>query len=243
MLGSSNSISCANIHLNGAVAEVLRQFDDTLENAEDFNTALQELVKKTIREHKRIIFNCNGYAETWVAEAEKRGLLNLKTTDDAMPKLLDKKNVDILTYHKIFTESELQSRCDIMLENYVKTVKIEALTMIDMVEKQILPALSRYSGDIAKNLKAKEGHTTKYETFIIDTFSTLMDEIFEADVELENALDELKGIDNSIEASAYVRDVILPAMEKLRRPVDEAETLTAEDYFPFPTYDKLLFNL
>ena len=242
MLGSSNSISCANIHLNGAVAEVLKQFADTLEKADDFNKALQELIRKTIREHKRIIFNGNGYDDSWIEEAEKRGLLNLKTTADAMPKLLDKKNVDMLTYHKIFTESELHSRCDIMLENYTKTVNIEANTMVDMVSKQILPALSKFSGDLAKNLKAKE-ITTKYETGVINTIASLMDEIFDSAVALENAVKELKKIDNAIEASAYVRDVILPAMDKLRKPVDEAETLTAEEYWPFPTYDKLLFSV
>ena len=159
-----------------------------------------------------------------------------------MPKLLDKKNVDMLTYHKIFTESELHSRCDIMLENYTKTVNIEANTMVDMVSKQILPALSKFSGDLAKNLKAKE-ITTKYETGVINTIASLMDEIFDSAVALENAVKELKKIDNAIEASAYVRDVILPAMDKLRKPVDEAETLNAEEYWPFPTYDKLLFSV
>ncbi|MDE5860938.1 MAG: glutamine synthetase type III, partial [Ruminococcus sp.] len=223
-------------------AEVLKQFADTLEKADDFNKARQELIRKTIREHKRIIFNGNGYDDSWIEEAEKRGLLNLKTTADAMPKLLDKKNVDMLTYHKIFTESELHSRCDIMLENYTKTFNIEANTMVDMVSKQILPALSKFSGDLAKNLKAKE-ITTKYETGVINTIASLMDEIFDSAVALENAVKELKKIDNAIEASAYVRDVILPAMDKLRKPVDEAETLTAEEYWPFPTYDKLLFSV
>ncbi len=137
MLGSSNSISCANIHLNAAVAEVLKQFADELEKADDFNTALHELIRRTIKDHKRIIFNGNGYDDAWIAEAEKRGLMNLKTTADAMPRICDKKNVDMLTSHGIFTEAEIYSRRDIMLDNYVKAVNIEALTMIDMARKEI----------------------------------------------------------------------------------------------------------
>ncbi|MDE6425746.1 MAG: glutamine synthetase III [Ruminococcus sp.] len=244
MLGSSNSISCANIHLNAAVAEVLKQFADTLEKAEDFNTALHELVRETIKNHKRIIFNGNGYDDSWVAEAEKRGLLNLKTTADAMPKLLDKKNIEMLTSHGIFTESELHSRCDIMLENYTKTVNIEAITMIDMTRKQILPALSKFTGDLSANLKAKDGFgVSKYEKCIVSTVCGLMDDICEAVQGLEKAISSLKDIEKAIEASAYVRDEILPAMDKLRVPVDEAEKLTAEEYWPFPTYDKLLFGV
>ena len=244
MLGSSNSISCANIHLNAAVAETLRQFADVLEKADDFNDTLKTLIRDTIKAHKRIVFNGNGYDESWVAEAEKRGLLNLKTTADAMPKLLEPKNVEMLTAHGIFTESELHSRCDIMLENYTKTVNIEALTMIDMVEKQILPALSKFTGDLAANLKSKEGlGVSKYEKIVVSAVSGLMDEICDASCILEDAVKELKKIDTAIEASAFIRDEILPKMDALRKPVDKAEQLTAEEYWPFPTYDKLLFGV
>ena len=244
MLGSSNSISCANIHLNAGVAEALKQFADILEKADDFNTALHSLIKDTIKEHKRIIFNGNGYDESWVKEAEKRGLLNLKTTADCMPKLLEKKNIDMLTSHGIFTESEIKSRCDIMLENYTKTVNIEAQTMIDMTMKQILPALSEFTGKLAERVNAKSGMGSgNYEKHLVSEISGLMDEIETAVEELKKAVSELKKIDNAIESSAFVRDEILPKMDTLRKPADKAEQLTAEEYWPFPTYEKLLFSV
>ncbi len=244
MLGSSNSISCANIHLNAAVAETLRQFADVLEKADDFNTALHDLVRDTIKAHKRIIFNGNGYDDSWIEEAEKRGLSNLKTTADAMPKLLDKKNVDMLTAHGIFTKSEITSRCDIMLENYTKTVNIEAQTMIDMAKKQILPAVSKFTADLASQASAKSGMgSCRYEKRIVSELSGLTDEIDDAVSALEKSVEELKKIDNAIESSAFVRDEILPKMDALRKPADKAEQITSEEYWPFPTYDKLLFGI
>ena len=246
MLGSSNSISCANIHLNAAVAEVLKQFADELEDAEDFNTALHELIKRTIKDHKRIIFNGNGYDEAWIAEAEKRGLLNLKTTADAMPKICDKKNVDMLTSHGIFTEAEIFSRRDIMLDNYIKQVNIEALTMIDMSRKEILPAIAKFAADTASDVSVKKSVASvecSYETRIIEKLSELVDELDLATTELEGAVSELKNIDVIVTASEFVRDTILPAMDKLRESADKAEALTAESYWPFPAYDKLLFGV
>ncbi len=244
MLGSSNSISCANIHLNAAVAETLRQFADVLEKADDFNTALHDLVRDTIKTHKRIVFNGNGYDDSWIEEAEKRGLSNLKTTADAMPKILDNKNVEMLTAHGIFTESEITSRCDIMLENYTKTVNIEAQTMIDMAKKQILPAVSKFTADLASQASVKSGMgSCKYETRIVRELSALTDEIDEAVSTLETAVEELRSIETAIEASAFVRDELLPKMDALRVPADKAEQITAEEYWPFPTYDKLLFGI
>lgn len=246
MLGSSNSISCANIHLNAAVAEVLKQFADELEKADDFNKSLHELIKRTIKEHKRIIFNGNGYDDAWIAEAEKRGLLNLKTTADAMPKICDKKNVDMLTSHGIFTEAEIYSRCDIMLDNYIKAVNIEALTMIDMARKEIIPAVTKFTADTAASVAAKTavvGVACKYEKKLITTLSDLTDEMDEAASALEGAVAELKSFDNVIKASEFVRDSILPKMDTLRAAADKAETVTAEEYWPFPTYDKLLFGV
>lgn len=246
MLGSSNSISCANIHLNAAVAEVLRQFADELEQADDFNTALHELIRRTIKEHKRIIFNGNGYDDAWIAEAEKRGLLNLRTTADAMPKICDKKNVDMLTAHGIFTEAEIYSRRDIMLDNYVKAVNIEALTMIDMARKEIIPAVTRFTADTASAVAAKTavvGVACKYEKKLITTLSDLTDEMDEAVIALEGAVAELKGIEDIVKASEFVRDSVLPKMDTLRDAADKAETVTGEDYWPFPTYDKLLFGV
>ena len=246
MLGSSNSISCANIHLNAAVAESLKQFADELEGAEDFNTALHALIKRTIKDHKRIIFNGNGYDDKWIAEAEKRGLLNLKTTPDAMPKICDKKNIDMLTSHGIFTETEIYSRRDIMLDNYIKQVNIEALTMIDMSRKEILPAIAKFAADTASDVTVKKSVASvecSYETRIIEKLSEIVDEIDSATTELEAAVSELKGIDVILTASEFVRDTVIPAMEKLRAFADKAEGLTAESYWPFPAYDKLLFGV
>ncbi|MBR2284421.1 MAG: glutamine synthetase III [Ruminococcus sp.] len=246
MLGSSNSISCANIHLNAAVAESLRQFADELEGAADFNTALHELIRRTIKDHKRIIFNGNGYDDSWIAEAEKRGLSNLKTTADCMPKICDKKNVDMLTSHGVFTEAEIFSRCDIMLDNYVKQVRIEANTMVDMARREILPAVMKYAADTASAMAAKKNAAEvacKYEARTVAELSALTDSIDLAAADLEAAVDKLDSIDNILEASAFVRDTLLPDMDALRAPADKAETLTSEEYWPFPTYDKLLFGV
>ncbi len=246
MLGSSNSISCANIHLNAAVAEVLKQFADELEKAEDFNKSLHDLIRRTIKNHKRIIFNGNGYDDAWIAEAEARGLLNLKTTADAMPRICDKKNVDMLTSHGIFTEAEIYSRCDIMLDNYVKAVNIEALTMVDMARKEIIPAVMKFTADTASAVASKTSVVSvacKYEKRLITTLSDLTDEMDEAASALEGAVAELKSIENVIKASEFVRDSLLPKMDALRAAADKAETVTSEEYWPFPTYDKLLFGV
>ena len=247
MLGSSNSISCANIHLNAAVAEVLKQFADQLEKAEDFNTALHQLIKNTITDHKRIIFNGNGYDDAWIAEAEKRGLLNLKTTVDCMPKICDKKNVDMLTSHGIFTEAEIFSRCDIMLDNYIKTVNIEATTMIDMARKEIIPAVARFAAETASAVAVKKsvasGAVCAYETKLVTELSDIIDAMDASTTELEGAVEELKGISEIIPASEFVRDTVLPTMDKLRESADKAETVTSADCWPFPTYDKLLFGV
>ena len=248
MLGSSNSISCANIMLNSAVAEILKQYADELEGASDFETALHELIKKTIKEHKRIIFNGNGYDDAWIKEAtEKRGLLNLKTTPDCMPRLLDKKNVDMLTSHKIFSEAELHSRFEIMLENYTKTVNIEALTMVDMARKQILPAVEGYTAELAKSaavkLKVTPELACKYEKSLIAKLSSLTDMIAERTEALDAAIISLKAIDSVPDEANFIRDEILPKMNELRIVVDEAETITAEKYWPLPSYGDLLFSV
>ena len=248
MLGSSNSISCANIMLNSAVAESLKQYADELEAADDFQTALRELIKRTIKDHKRIIFNGNGYDDEWIKEAtEKRGLLNLKTTPDCMPKLLDKKNVDMLTSHKVFSKAELESRFEIMLDNYTKTVTIEALTMVDMAKKQILPAIETYVAELAKTASAKISVAPelpcKYEKGLITKLSSLTDTIADRTKILEDTLISLKAIDEVPEAANYIRDEIIPKMGELRISVDEAETMTSEKDWPLPSYGELLFSV
>ena len=248
MLGSSNSIACANIMLNAAVAESLKVYADRLEKADDFETALHDMIKKTIKDHKRIIFNGNGYDESWIAEAtEKRGLLNLRTTPDALPCILEKKNVDMLTSHKVFTEAEIHSRYEITLENYCKTVNIEALTMLDMVHKEILPAVASYTRTLADTLTAKKaavaGLACKHETATIERLSQLTDEIAAAAERLNGAVMKLKTVTDVTKASEMIRDTVLQKMAELRVVCDEAETLTAESFWPYPTYDALLFGV
>ena len=248
MLGSSNSIACANIMLNASVAESLKIYADRLEAAEDFETALHDMIKKTIKDHKRIIFNGNGYDDAWIKEAtEERGLLNLRTTPDALPTILDKKNVDMLTSHRIFSEAEIRSRYEITLDNYCKTVNIEALTMVDMAKKEILPAVVAYTKSLADALGAKTaavpGISASYEKNTIARLSGLTDEIDAATAKLESAVIRLKTAADVTEEAFMIRDDILQKMAELRVVCDEAETLTAEEYWPFPTYDRLLFGV
>ena len=248
MLGSSNSIACANIMLNTAVAESLKIYADRLEGVADFETALHDMIKKTIKDHKRIIFNGNGYDDSWIKEAtEKRGLCNYRTTADCMPHILDEKNVRMLTSHKVFSEVELKSRYEIMLENYCKTVMIEACTMVDMAKKQILPAVSAYTTDLAesvgKKLKLGTDIACKYEKEAVKKLSILCDKIAEATDLLEGTLVKIKAAESIGEESEMIRDTVLVAMSELRVACDEAETMTAEKYWPFPTYGDLLFGV
>ena len=248
ILGSSNSIACANIMLNSAVAESLRVYADRLEKAKDFEDALHKMIRKTIKDHKRIIFNGNGYDDAWIKEAtEKRGLTNYRTTADCMPHLLDKKNADMLISLGVFTEEELRSRRDIMLENYCKSVVIEANTMVDMARTQIAPAIEAYAADVAKAASAKKavasGLKCSYEKGIVEKLSALIDEIAEKTDELDAAIIKIHDAEDIIEESEMVRDTLLPVMSELRVPCDKAELLTAKSYWPFPTYEDLLFGV
>lgn len=247
-LGSSNSIACCNIMLNAAVAESLKQFADRLESAKDFASELHDLIKETIKKHERILFNGNGYSDEWVKEAtEVRGLLNLKTTADAMPHLLDEKNVKMLTEHKVFTKTELESRCEIMLENYNKTVNIEGLTMVDMVRKSYLPAIEHYLQRLAKTTSLMKSVSANvkcnYEISTMERLSELTDYILERVRDLEAALENIKDMDDVVKVSEAIRDDVLPKMEHLRKHVDEAEMLTSEECWPYPSYGKLLFSV
>ncbi len=248
MLGSSNSIACANIMLNSAVAESLRVYADRLEKAEDFETALHAMIKKTIQDHKRIIFNGNGYDDAWIKEAtEKRGLLNYRTTADCMPRLLDKKNVDMLTSLGVFSVDELRSRRDIMLENYCKSVVIEANTMVDIARTIISPAIEAYAADLARAASAKKAVspalTCDYETGLVEKLSRLLDEIGEKAGEMDTALVKLQGAEDIVAEAVMIRDTILPVMSELRSPCDKAELMVAKSYWPFPTYGDLLFGV
>ena len=248
MLGSANSIACTNIMLNAAVAESLRQYADRLEGAVDFETALHDLIREVIRAHKRIVFNGNGYDEDWIREAtEVRGLLNLRTTPDALPTILEKKNVDMLTSLKIFTLPEIRSRYEITLENYCKTVLIEAETMVDMARKEILPAVERYARALSDSLLAKTaavpGLACRYERELISRLSAATDEIDACTAALASSALTVRGTENVTAAARLIRDDLLPRMAELRVVCDEAETVTDESFWPFPTYGKLLFGV
>ena len=247
MLGSSNSIACANIMLNAAVAESLKQYADRLEGVEDFNTALHLMIKKTIKDHKRIVFNGNGYDEAWIKEAERRGLSNYRTTPDCMPHLLDKKNVDMLTSQGVYSETELKSRCDIMLDNYCKAVLIEAETMVDMAEKQLIPAVEKYVSKICETAISKKNFmpdiSCDYEHGLVKTLSSLTERGQALAGELKESVVHVKDFCDIISEADYIRDGILPKMSALRAVVDEAETKTAAEYWPIPTYGELLFGV
>ena len=246
-LGSSQSISGPNIILNTIVAEELKQFADELEGAKDFTEKLNELIKKTIKEHKRIIFNGDGYSEEWKAEAEKRGLLNLKTTVDALPTFLAPKNVELFTKHKIFTEKEMESRYEILLETYSKVINIEGLTMVDMAKKQILPAVNSYIGDLAttakKKLSVAEGLSCKMEKDLLEKLSALEDSAYDKANKLAALLEEGGKISDGLKQATFYKDQILPAMESLRSDCDALEVDTAESAWPFPQYGDLLFHI
>ena len=248
MLGSSNSIAGANIMLNAAVAESLKIYADRLESAADFETALHDLIKETIKTHKRIIFNGNGYDDAWIKEAtEKRGLLNLRTTPDALARFCDEKNVRMLTAHKIFSKAEIESRYEINLENYCKTVNIEALTMIDMAKKEILPAVLSYSAELSDTLLKKKAALPElacaFESKTVARLSVLSDEIGKAIEGLEAAVVKYRSVSDVAKAADLIRDLILQKMAELRVVCDEAEGLTAKKYWPFPTYSDLLFGV
>ncbi len=248
MLGSSNSIACANIMLNAAVADVLKGYADELEKAKNFETSLHDLIRKSIIDHKRIIFNGNGYDDEWIREAtEKRGLLNLRTTPDALPTILEKKNSDMLTSLKIFTPAEIRSRYEITLENYCKTVNIEALTMIDMARKEILPAIVGYVKELSETVGAAKAVAPSaplgYGSKTVSKLCALADEIDQKTDALEAAADRYKQITDVTAAANDIRDDILQRMAELRVPCDEAETLMPASVWPFPTYGDLLFGV
>ncbi len=246
MVGSSNSIACANIMLNAAVADTLQKFADRLEGAVDFDSALHALLLESLKAHKRILFNGNGYDDAWIKEAvEVRGLHNLRTTPDAMKALLEKKSMEMLTRQKVYTETELRSRYEIMLENYCKTIEIEARTMSEMVSKEILPAVERYTASVAdaaaKKLALVPGLGCSYEKHLVQKLSALADGIEKSGAELDETLAALSTVSEITQLAEEIRDRLLPKMAELRAVADEAEVLTAKEFWPFPTYGEILF--
>ena len=244
MLGSSQSIAGPNIALNTIMAEELSCFAEVLENAEDFDSALQKLVCDTFTAHQRIIFNGNGYSEQWQKEAARRGLSNLPTTAKALPTYISEKNIDLVTKHGIFTESEFRARYEIHLQSYNKLINIEARTMIDMVMHQILPAALAYSSDLCDGINRKRkalGLKTKVssETALAANLSTYCDSLYERTEQLQEKLSNVPS--DSRCAADYYCDVVIPCMQDIRNDADQLEKMTAKSYWPYPMYSDLLF--
>ena len=246
MLGSTFSIAGPNFILNTAVSEVLRQFADRLEKADDFKADLAHMIRKTFREHKRIIFNGNNYSDEWVLEAKKRGLSNLKTTVDALPKFISSKSIDLLTKHNVLSESEIHSRYEILMEGYCKTLRIEALTMVDMVKGEIIPACITYQNELVNLLNAKKvfgEYDFSMEDYFLSSIAKLSSCLIKKLTILENALLKINENQGILDKARFYRDVIFAAMSELRLIVDELETLVARKYWPVPTYAQMLYSV
>lgn len=247
MVGSAQSVSGANVVLNTVVAEELRQFADALDGAPDFDTALGDLIRQTIADHKRIIFNGNGYDNAWIMEAEKRGLLNLTSTPDCLPYLLHEKNVKLYTTHQVYSKAELQARYEIMSENYCKVLHIEALTMLDMVRKDILPAVSSFMEHLTAAALSKAKLSPEidcsYEKELTFRLSRLAASAFQKAAALDDALVSAGEISDTNTLCRYYKDHVFKAMNELRIVVDEMETLCAASCWPYPSYGKLLFSV
>ena len=246
MLGSSFSVSGPNIVLNTIVAESLKQFAEALEGANDFTAALNELIVKELTDHKRIIFNGNNYAAEWVTEAEKRGLLNLTSTVAALPYFVKEKNIKLFTAHKVFSETEMHSRYEILLESYVKVISIEAFTMLDIARKDILPAVLAYSKTVADTALSKKALIPSLnlncEEALLLKLSVLTDSLSQKIEALANAMAD-NGAPDLLTHATHSRDKLVPAMVELRAVADELETIVSKDFWPFPTYGDLLFNI
>ena len=250
MPGSAQNLSDVNMALNTAMAKSLKEFADQMEGktGEEFEAAAIDYIKRTLRDHERIIFNGDGYADAWKAEAAKRGLTNLPTTVDALPHYTDEKNVKLFTKHKIYTEVEMQSRQDIILETYAKTINIEALTASDMVKRDILPAVSSYVAELASGVATKKAISDdipcEAELDIIKRLSGLQDCAYKKLAALDNAIIGVKEVgEDPIEVATYYKDSVITAMTELRAVVDEMETLVSSDYWPYPSYGDLMFRV
>lgn len=247
MLGSGSSISDTNVMLNTMVADVFEQFADRLENADDFENEVRAIVRETVIKHQRIIFNGDGYSDEWVEEAAKRGLLNLRSTVDALPYLRSSENVVLFEHHHVLDRVELNSRTDIMLENYGKTLQIEALTLISMIRRDVIPSIAKYidflcrSVSDRKNIIATADCTMELE--LIERLSALNASMYDLCSQLDVALNKAQKCANITEQAVIYRKEVLFIMENIRNAADEAETVTAREYWPYPGYEELLFNI
>ena len=245
MPGSSASIAGCNIMLNTAVADVLSEMANILEKADDFDATLHNLIKETYKKHKRIIFNGNGYDDAWVEEAEKRGLYNLKSTPDALPYSVKPENIALFERQHVLNKEEVLSRYEINMEEYTKIINIEALTMLDMAKKDILPSVSRFTKTLLETISSKKalGIDASYEEGFVQKISSKLKEAYTALEDLDSKTKTFSEIEDFEKAAFYVRDEIIPAMDALREPCDVMETLTDASEWPFPTYGKLLYGI
>ena len=245
MPGSNSSIAGCNIVLNTVIADEIEKFANILEVADDFDTTLHALIKDTIKNHKRIIFNGNGYDDSWVKEAESRGLLNLKTTPDALPYFKTNENIALFERQKVLSKEEVESRYEILMDEYEKQINIEALTMLDIAKKDILPAASKFSKELTDTIANKKaiGIDLTYELETAKKVSEYLAEAYQAMMTLENDVKKLHEIDDFEKSAFYVRDFIIQDMASLRKPCDELEVITSNSDWPFPTYGKLLFGI
>lgn len=247
MLGSASTISSANIVLNTIVAESLKSYADRLETADDFENALHQLIKKTIKDHKRIIFNGNGYDEEWLKEADARGLINLKTTPDALNTMLSDKNIALFESEKVFSRNELEARYEVYMENYCKAISIEGHTASEMVRRDILPAVSAYIKALSDTIIARKSATFNekpfYEEKIISRLSDISNNIYELTVKLDEKLITARDVNNIKDKAEVYKSAVVSLMSKIRSFVDEAETITSSEYWPYPSYGKMLFSI
>ncbi len=247
MLGSSQSIASPNVVLNTIMAEELGQFADRLEKAQDFQSALQELLQETFTAHQRIIFNGNGYDDAWVAEAARRGLANLRDTVDCMPAYIDKKNVDLFTKHAVLTETEMRARYEIHLENYCKVSAIEANTLLDMAQRRVLPAVARYTGDLAKGMAHKQeadlAGFCRIEDHMIRRLSLQGGLLLDVCQDLAQALEKAPAADSGIDAARYYRDEVAARTQKAGELISQLESLVDAQAWPYPTYADILFSV
>lgn len=249
MLGSGQSVAGPNTVLNTAVAEVLSQFYDELKDtpADQMESAVHEWIKKTVKAHKRIIFNGNGYTDEWVEEAEKRGLFNLKSTPEALPQFIAEKNVDLFLKHHIFTKEEIHSRYEILLENYVKTIQLESKTMQEMLSKDFLPAVSRFAGEVSKSVLDKKALLpsikAEKELALVESLTAAYETLSEGNDKLKALTEEVSSMESMQKAATFCHDEVLALMDELRVVADEAETRIPEKELPYPTYDQLLFSV
>ena len=244
-VGSTASLACPNMMLNTIVADELSQFADTLEKADDFKAALNKIVKDTIHDHGRIIFNGNNYAPGWVDEAEKRGLLNLRSTVDALPYYIKEDNIRLFERHGVLSSVEIHARYEIELENYYKQINIEALTMLDMISRDILPAAAAYEKELAKTVQLKKqvGVDSGFEIDVLKKLSAVSAELYEAHGRLEKAVADAPQSEDVLTVAKYYRNTVFALMEETRKPADRIETLVGSKYWPYPTYGKLLFSV